>query len=113
MTRRTYPTHDDNDKNIIQLKKVTKEIQNATMQLWTEKIKGLLINMKRVVRDTAKGLNKNINTIELFPASNSAKKYYKNRGFTENNLFLAVTRDEFKKKNKTILDKKNILSRGE
>ncbi len=54
---------DDNDKDIIQLKKVTKEIQNATMQLRTEKIKSLLINMKRVVRDTAKELNKNINTI--------------------------------------------------
>jgi two-component system chemotaxis sensor kinase CheA len=48
------------DENIIQLKKITKQIQNAAMMLRTVKVKNLFINMKRVVRDLAKKLDKQI-----------------------------------------------------
>lgn len=42
------------------LHKITKEIQQTAMMLRTVKIKNLLINMKRVVRDASKKLNKNV-----------------------------------------------------
>lgn len=49
------------DSNIVFLKKITKEIQHTAMMLRTIKIKNLLINMKRVIRDASKKLGKNIN----------------------------------------------------
>jgi two-component system, chemotaxis family, sensor kinase CheA len=51
---------DDRDKNVIHLKKISKEIQLAAMQLRTVKIKNLFINMKRLIRDLSKKLDKNI-----------------------------------------------------
>ena len=51
---------DDRDKTVIQLKKISKEIQLAAMQLRTIKVKNLLINMKRLVRDLSKKLGKEI-----------------------------------------------------
>lgn len=46
------------DENIVYLKKITKEIQNAAMMLRTVKMRNILINMKRVVRDASRNLNK-------------------------------------------------------
>ena len=51
---------DDKNRNILQLKKITKTIQNSAMQLRTIKIKNLFINTKRAARDVAKKLDKNI-----------------------------------------------------
>lgn len=51
---------DDRDRNILQLKKITKSIQNSAMQLRTIKIKNLFINIKRAARDVAKKLGKDI-----------------------------------------------------
>lgn len=51
---------DDRDRNILQLKKITKLIQNSAMQLRTIKIKNLFINIKRAARDVAKKLGKDI-----------------------------------------------------
>ncbi len=53
---------DEKDKNVVQLRKITKEIQAAAMQLRTVKVKNLFINMKRVVRDMAMKLKKNVVT---------------------------------------------------
>lgn len=46
------------DENIVYLRKITKEIQNAAMMLRTVKMRNILINMKRVVRDASRNLNK-------------------------------------------------------
>jgi two-component system, chemotaxis family, sensor kinase CheA len=51
---------DEKDKNVVQLKKITKSIQNSAMQLRTVKIKNLFINTKRTGRDVAKTLEKDI-----------------------------------------------------
>jgi two-component system, chemotaxis family, sensor kinase CheA len=51
---------DDKEKSVIQLKKISKEIQIAAMQLRTIKVKNLFINMKRLIRDLSKKLDKNI-----------------------------------------------------
>lgn len=56
---------DEKNKDVIQLKKISKELQAAAMQLRTVKIKNLFINMNRAVRDLSKKLNKNIN-LEMF-----------------------------------------------
>lgn len=48
------------DKNINRLKKITREIHNAAMQLRTVKVKNLFINIKRIIRDLSKKLNKEI-----------------------------------------------------
>ncbi len=49
--------------NANQLKKITRQIQYAAMQLRTVKVKNLFLNMKRVVRDVSKNLDKNVNTL--------------------------------------------------
>lgn len=52
---------DENSKDVVQLKKISRELQVAAMQLRTVKIKNLFINMNRVVRDLSRKLNKIIN----------------------------------------------------
>lgn len=56
----------NNDHSLInaQINKITRTLQYAAMQLRTEKIKSLFNNMKRVVRDVSKTLNKNV-TVEI------------------------------------------------
>jgi two-component system chemotaxis sensor kinase CheA len=49
---------DENDRAIVQIKKITREIQNSAMKLRTIKIKNLFIHMKRLVRDVSKKLGK-------------------------------------------------------
>jgi len=51
---------EEKDKDVTQIKKVTREIQMAAMQLRTVKINSLFINMKRLVRDVAKKINRNV-----------------------------------------------------
>lgn len=46
------------DENIAFLKKITKEIQHAAMMLRTVKVRNLFVNMKRVVRDASRKLDK-------------------------------------------------------
>lgn len=48
------------DKNIKKLRKTTLQIQNAAMSLRTVKIKSLFINMKRVLRDLAEKMQKEV-----------------------------------------------------
>lgn len=52
---------DDSDKLVVQLKKITRELQNAAMQLRTTKVKNLFLKMKRVVRDLSQTLGRKIN----------------------------------------------------
>ena len=51
---------DEQDRTVIQLKKVTREIQNGAMQLRTTKVKNLFLKMKRVVHDLSLKLEKPI-----------------------------------------------------
>jgi two-component system chemotaxis sensor kinase CheA len=51
---------DERTPNLGQLRKITREIQYASMQLRTEKVKNLFINMKRIARDAAKKLGKRV-----------------------------------------------------
>jgi len=51
---------DDNDRNVIQLKKITRDLQNGAMQLRTTKVKNLFSKMKRVVRDVSRKLQKQV-----------------------------------------------------
>ncbi len=51
---------DERTPNLGQLRKITREIQYASMQLRTEKVKNLFINMKRIARDAAKKLSKRV-----------------------------------------------------
>jgi two-component system, chemotaxis family, sensor kinase CheA len=55
----------DSSPAFTQMKKITKILQYAAMQLRTDKVKNLLGNTKRVVRDVAKKCNKNIE-VEIF-----------------------------------------------
>ncbi|MBN1523440.1 MAG: chemotaxis protein CheW [Spirochaetales bacterium] len=49
---------DESTQNLSQLKKITREIQYASMQLRTEKVKNLFIVVKRLVRDVSRKLKK-------------------------------------------------------
>ncbi len=55
---------DETDKNVVQLKKISRGIQAAAMQLRTVSVKNLFINIKRIARDAAKKLSKEV-TVEL------------------------------------------------
>lgn len=51
---------DETDKNVAQLKKISRGIQAAAMQLRTVSVKNLFINIKRIARDAAKKLGKEV-----------------------------------------------------
>ena len=51
---------DDNDRDVIQLKKITRDLRNGAMQLRTTKVKNLFSKMKRVVRDVSRKLEKQV-----------------------------------------------------
>ncbi|MBN1411745.1 MAG: chemotaxis protein CheA [Spirochaetales bacterium] len=51
---------DESDRRVVQLKKITREIQNAAMQLRTIKVKNLFAKMRRVLRDLSVRLDKSI-----------------------------------------------------
>ncbi|MBN2738403.1 MAG: chemotaxis protein CheA [Spirochaetales bacterium] len=53
---------EEHDKNAMQLKKITRQIQEAAMRLRTTEVKTLFLKMKRVVRDLSQKLNKEIET---------------------------------------------------
>jgi len=50
----------ESDRNVVMLKKISKMIQNAAMQLRTVKVRNLFTNMKRAVREISKTLRKEI-----------------------------------------------------
>jgi two-component system chemotaxis sensor kinase CheA len=51
---------DEDDRRVLHLKKITREIQNAAMQLRTTKVKHLFLKMRRVVRDLSLKLGKRV-----------------------------------------------------
>lgn len=55
----------DDSFEFSQIKKITRTLQYASMQLRTEKIKSLFINAKRIVRDLSRKLNKDVE-IDVF-----------------------------------------------
>jgi two-component system chemotaxis sensor kinase CheA len=50
----------EDDKNLVTLKKISKTIQTAVMQLRTVKVKSLFINLKRLARDAARQVGKTV-----------------------------------------------------
>jgi two-component system chemotaxis sensor kinase CheA len=55
---------DERVPHLGELRKITREIQFASMQLRTERVKNLLITMKRIARDAARNLTRRI-TVEI------------------------------------------------
>jgi two-component system chemotaxis sensor kinase CheA len=56
---------DEKDKNVVQLKKITRQLQTAAMQLRTVTVKNLFVNVGRIARDASRKLGKNVRLTTL------------------------------------------------